>query len=116
MSDSLNIETVATISSSLLCGKDADFENHRNLLDKVCSQVADRFTLYNSNGKPRKATIIDVIAKSSCLACIARKLSKEAAHNDVDALYMECHMLAVNVLVEELQFLDSNGIQHNNLN
>ena len=78
------------------------FVDLRNLLDQVCSQVAQRFSLYSSNGKPRKATILAIIAKSSCIGCIAKKLSAQAMANHVDAIYLECHRLAVNVLVEEL--------------
>jgi hypothetical protein len=42
-----------------------------------------------------------VLANSTCIACIARKLSGQVTAN-VDALYRECHRLAVNMLVEEL--------------
>lgn len=109
MGNPIKIETATAMANSLLCGKDFDLENLRNLLDQVCSQVADRFTLYSSNGKPRKAAIIDTIAKSSCLTCITKKLSK-TTRDDVDALYMECHILAVNVLLEELcNFLGAMG-------
>jgi hypothetical protein len=82
--------------------ENTSFEKLRTLLDQICSQIADRFSLYNSNGKPRKSTIVDVLANSTCIACIARKLSGQFTANDVDALYRECHRLAVNVLVEEL--------------
>lgn len=82
--------------------ENTSFEKLRILLDQICSQIADRFSLYNSNGKPRKSTIIDTLANSTCLTCIARKLSGHATANDVDALYRECHRLAVNMLVEEL--------------
>ena len=82
--------------------KNSNIEKLRSLLDEVCSQIANRFSLYNSNGKPRKSAIIDVLANSTCLTCIARKLSGRAISNDVDALYRECHRLAVNVIVEEL--------------
>lgn len=88
----------------------ASFADLRNLLDEVCVQLARRFGLHNSEGKPRRATIIDTIARTSCLPCITRKLSREAARSDVDALYRECHLLAVNVLVEELcNFLKAMG-------
>ena len=82
--------------------ENTSFEKLRTLLDQICSRIADRFSLYNSNGKPRKSTIVDALANSTCIACIARKLSGQATANNVDALYWECHRLAVNVLVEEL--------------
>ena len=110
MGNPVKIETVIAMAKPFLHIKKADFESFRNLLDQVCSEVAQRFSLYSSNGKPRKAAIIDVIAKSPCLCCITRKLSKQAERNDVDALYLECHVLAVNVLVEELSsFLKAMG-------
>lgn len=102
MDKPVKIRTVVAMTKSPLFAESSDFENLRNLLDQVCSQVAQRFNLYSSNGKPRKATIIAVIAKSACLACIAKKLSAQPTGNRVDALYIEVHRLAVNVLVEEL--------------
>lgn len=109
MNKPVRIETIMAMAKPLLRLKNADFESLQNLLDQVCSQVADRFTLYSSNGKPRKATIIDIISKSSCPTCITKKLSK-TTRDHVDALYKECHMLAVNVLVEELyNFLKAMG-------
>jgi hypothetical protein len=102
MDEPISIKNAIAIAKPLLPTQDNNFESFRNLLDQVCSQVAERFRLYNQNGKPRKATIIDALAKSTCLACIAKKLSAQATANDVDALYKECHTLAVNILVEEL--------------
>jgi len=90
--------------------KIADFEEPRSLLEQVCSQVAQHFSVYGQNGKPRKAKIIDALSRSSCPSCIAKDLSRQAAPNGVDTLYAECHMLAVNVLVEELcNFLRTMG-------
>lgn len=106
----VKIETIIGMAKSPLFAEKNDFENLRNLLDHVCSQVAQRFNLYSSNGKPRKATIIAVIAESACLACIAKKLSAQHTSNQVDAMYTEVHRLAVNVLVEELyNFLKGRG-------
>ena len=82
--------------------ENTSFEKLRTLLDDVCSKIANRFSLYNLKGKPRKSTIIDTLANSTCLQCIARKLSGQTPADNVDALYKECHRLAVNVLVEEL--------------
>jgi len=77
----------------------------QNMLDSVCSDIAKRFNLYNKSGKPRKATIIDVLSEFTCLACIYRKLSAKPPANDVDAVYRECHKLAVNILAERLYWL-----------
>jgi len=97
----MTIKTIINIAKPLPI-KDSDFESLRNLLDQVCLQVAQHFTLYNRNGKPRKASIIDAIANSTCIACIAKQLSAQTTAKDVDALYRECHTLAVSILVEEL--------------
>jgi len=105
MNKLVKIKTIIAMAKPFHPTKNAGFEDLRNLLDQVCSQVAQRFSLYGSNGKPRKATILAVIAKSACIACIAKKLSTQARANHVDALYLECHRLAVNVLVEELYSL-----------
>jgi len=76
-----------------------------NLLNNVCLSLAVRFNLYDLNNKPHKATIVDALAKSSCLMCIAENLSNKTRVNNVDTLYKECHRLAVSVLVEELYYL-----------
>lgn len=90
-----NIEAVHLLQS-------ANLEDSQKLLDDVCHQVAQHFSLCGSDGKPRKAKIVEIIARSSCLTCIAEMLSTQTTGSDVDALYKECHKLAVNILVEEL--------------
>ena len=80
-------------------------EKNKILLDYICSRIASRFDLYDSNGRPRRATIIEIIARSPCLICIAEKLSEKTMSNDIDSLYKECHKFAVNVLVEEIFYL-----------
>jgi hypothetical protein len=102
MNNPVKIKTVVALTKSLFPTKNADFENLRNLLDQVCSQVAQRFNLYGLNGKPRKATVISIISRSTCVACLAKRLSAQPTANCVDALYTECHRLAVDILVEEL--------------
>lgn len=79
-----------------------DFEELENLFAEICSCIACSYNLCDSDGKARKAIIIDTIAKSTCLACIIKKLSGQIVANDVDRFYMECHTFAVNILVEEL--------------
>ena len=81
-----------------------DNKNYRALLDHVCNETAQRFNMYDSSGKVRNATIIDVIAKTLCIACITQKFSGQSVAGDVDSLYKECHKLAINVLVEELYY------------
>ncbi|MEM3765865.1 MAG: hypothetical protein QXU46_02415 [Candidatus Bathyarchaeia archaeon] len=82
-----------------------DLSEIKKQLEEICSEIALRYNLSHKSGKPRKSTIIEVIAKSPCLACVTKKLSGQSAASDVEALYKECHKLAVNVLVEELYYL-----------
>lgn len=105
MGGPVEIKTILAMAKPFHPTKSVSFEDLRILLDQVCSQVAQRFSLYSSSGKPRKAIILAVIAKSACIACIAKKLSPQTKANHVDAIYLECHRLAINVLVEELHNL-----------
>lgn len=81
-----------------------NFEGDKILLDNICSEIASRFSLYQSNGDPSKNTIVEILAKSTCLACLTKWFS-DRVDNKVDTIYKECHKLAVNVLVEELYYL-----------
>lgn len=74
----------------------------QNTLNHICSRIAEQFNLCNQNGKIRKGTIIEAIARSTCITCANQRLSNQKATNKVDALYKECHTLAVSILVEEL--------------
>ena len=102
MSDSSNI-TKPKLSFSGLNG--SNLEESKTLLDHVCLEIASRFNLYQSNGKPHKSAIIETFAKSACLACVTNKFSDQKVTNNVDAIYKECHKLAVNILLEELYYL-----------
>jgi hypothetical protein len=79
-----------------------DYEDTRTRFDDVCTEVAADYGLFYPNGKPRRALIIEVIAKTACTSCID-KILREKSNNHVDAFYAECHLLACNILVEELQ-------------
>jgi hypothetical protein len=81
-----------------------NLDSLQNMLDSICGEIAKHFNLYSKGGKPRKATIIDALSEFTCLACIHRRLSAKSA-NDVDAVYRECHKLAINILVERLYWL-----------
>ena len=86
-----------------------DIHNHEQnkmMLDYICSNIASRFNLYGLNGMPRRATIIEALARYPCLTCVVEKLSEKTVKNEgVDPIYKECHRLAVNILVEELFYL-----------
>jgi hypothetical protein len=80
----------------------SDYNEFRKILDQTCYEIAQRFNLYTSEGKICKSRIINVLAGHSCITCISEKLSESLKVNDIDALYKECHKIAVNILVEEL--------------
>jgi hypothetical protein len=79
------------------------FDELRDLLDWVCSEIASKFNLYDPNRQPRKAVIVNAIANSTCVGCLSKKLSNTAPRKRIDGIYMECHRLAVGTLVEELE-------------
>ncbi|MEM2130249.1 MAG: hypothetical protein QXZ70_06595 [Candidatus Bathyarchaeia archaeon] len=105
LNSALKTKNITSQIESLLSSQTIDFYNSHNLLDQACSQIAQRFALYNHEGRPCKNIIIEVVANHSCLGCIIEKLSNRTTTNEVDALYKECHRQAVNFLVEELYFL-----------
>jgi len=78
------------------------YEELKESLDHVCIEIASKFGLQNSNNRPRKAAIIDCIASSTCVGCIAKQLFDKSSHQRIDGIYLECHRLAVGTLIEEL--------------
>ena len=71
----------------------------RDSLDDVCSQLADKFGLYDGAGKPRKAFIMDGLFRFSCPGCLCKFFTQmRIGSPSVDALYMEMHRFAVNIL------------------
>ena len=96
MNESRNVNS---LSVSL---KTDELRYFKNSLTNICLKLAQRFNLYSANGEPRKAFIIDALSESTCLACIAQKLSTSLNTRYVDDFYSECHKLAVNCLIEEL--------------
>jgi hypothetical protein len=100
-----SIKNIVPLAAPPCMTQNPDSDNLRETLDQICSQIAQRFNLYSIDGRTRKSTIVDVIARFTCLSCINERLSDQNVSNDVDALYKECHRLAVNALVEELYFL-----------
>jgi hypothetical protein len=87
--------------------ENSTFEKIKALFDNVCDVIKSYYASYNKNGTLQKGTIVEVVAKYSCLGCINDTLRNqtEVRHSRVDALYKECHRLAVNILVEELYYL-----------
>ena len=79
-------------------------------LDRLCIEIARKFNLYTSDGKPRKVFILDTLLRYSCRGCIVKVLSKQPRKR-ADALYIQNHNLAVSLLVEELyRKLRENGL------
>lgn len=79
-----------------------EYERIGKRFDEACDKVAENYELFYSDGKPRKARIIEIIAKTACASCMDKML-REKLDNRVDNFYTECHLLACNILVEELQ-------------
>jgi hypothetical protein len=71
-------------------------------LDEACDKVTEKYDLFYSDGKPRKARVIEIIAKTACTSCMDKML-REKSVSRIDNFYTECHLLACNILVEELQ-------------
>ena len=85
-------------------GVDDDlFEYLRYSLDEVCSQIAEKYGLYDFRGQPRKAFVLDTLMKYSCCGCIMKVLTNQRENSRADMLFAENHKLAVNLLVEELR-------------
>ncbi|MGQ9691458.1 MAG: hypothetical protein ACUVQY_09410 [Thermoproteota archaeon] len=74
----------------------------RNRLDNVCEKIAERFSLYDVRGRPRKAYIVDVLTRYVCPCCAFRALTQSPERFEVDVLFRENHDLAVNLLVHAL--------------
>lgn len=72
-------------------------------IDEMCSEIARKFNLYGSRGKPRKAFIMDALLRYACPGCIFKVLSQPYRRRDIDPIYAENHRLAVNLLVDRLR-------------
>ena len=69
-------------------------------IDYLCSQIAERYNLFSS-GRPRKAAIVEVLARNPCLGCIDKEFQKVTSQR-IDAFYSELHGLASSLVVEAL--------------
>jgi len=84
-----------------IMGKES-YDELRDALEEVCSEIAAKFDFYDKGGRPRKAAILDIIASSTCVSCLSRRFSETANPTRIDGFYTEAHRLAVSILVEEL--------------
>jgi hypothetical protein len=93
----------------LYCWDSNTFDYLKDHLALLCGKIAEKYRLCDKFGKPRKAFILKSIMENSCVGCIEKTLT---AHNyaNVDAIYLENHKLAVNLLIDYLeQFLKKEG-------
>ena len=79
------------------------YRRFKNLLDDVCEKIARAFNLFDSRGHPRKALILTELLKHSCLGCIAKNLMQLSKDRYIDAIYLENHRFALNLLTERLR-------------
>jgi hypothetical protein len=93
--------------------QNAQLKRLLDCLDQVCEKIAEKFNLYDMQGRARKAFVLDTLMKYNCYGCIAKVLS-EPKDSRVDAIYIENHALAVNLLVEMLRYQSNvNGLPFN---
>jgi hypothetical protein len=78
------------------------YDKLKSDLERVCSELASRFDLHDKSGRPRTATILDILAGSTCTCCITRNLSETNNSKRIDGIYAEVHKLAVSILIEEI--------------
>ena len=79
------------------------FEYLRYSLDELCSEIAKKYGLYDSHGRPRKAFVLDALLKYSCYGCINKVFTQLRKTDSIDKLFLQNHKLAVNLLVEQLR-------------
>ncbi|MBC7129720.1 hypothetical protein H5T51_00680 [Candidatus Bathyarchaeota archaeon] len=75
----------------------------RYMLDDICEKIAEKFNLYDSERRPRKAFIVDVLSRYTCPCCAFRALTQMREQVEVDAIFRENHDLAVSMLVHTLR-------------
>jgi hypothetical protein len=79
------------------------FEYLHGHLDDLCCEIAEKYGLFDSHGRPRKAFVLDTLIKYACRGCIVKVLAQLRKANSVDKLFLQNHRLAVNLLVEQLR-------------
>ena len=83
--------------------QDALLKQLLDCLDRVCERIAEKFNLYDVRGRARKAFIMDTLMRYHCCGCIA-KVFMERKSGGANALYIENHALAVNLLIGMLKY------------
>ncbi|MEM2129631.1 MAG: hypothetical protein QXZ70_03425 [Candidatus Bathyarchaeia archaeon] len=72
-----------------------------NELDALVDKIAHEFNLYYKE-YPRKASILDALLRYRCPGCVVKALTQQST-KEIDAIYIENHRLAVNMLLEQLK-------------
>jgi hypothetical protein len=75
----------------------------RSSLDEVCGKIAEKYGVYTTNGKARKAYVLDVLTRYTCPSCVVKALTQMRARPEVDAIFRENHDLAVGLLIQALR-------------
>jgi len=92
--------TIHSIKNNTEQKANYDWNDMLTILDNVCCKVAERYDLY-SGTQPRRAMIIEIISRNTCIACIDKQLRAKNSKR-IDSIYKELHQLSCNLLVEEL--------------
>lgn len=79
-----------------------EIEHLRDCLDEVCDEIAEKYGLYDSKGNPRRAFILNTLLKYGCRGCIVKVFTQLRKADNVDRLFLQNHMLATNLLFEQL--------------
>lgn len=82
---------------------DDHFQYLTSVIDELCLQIAEKYGLNDSRGRPRKAFIIDTLIKHPCLGCISKIFRQPQISSNIDNLFLQNHELAVNLLIEQLR-------------
>jgi len=75
----------------------------RDCLDEACRRIAEKYSVYDMLGRPRKAYILDVLTRYTCPSCAVKALTQMRVRTEVDAIFRETHDLAVSLLVHALR-------------
>jgi hypothetical protein len=79
-------------------------EDFRSRIDRMSSDVAARFDVYDFKGRPRRTFILDTLYEYSSLECIVKVFAQQyMPKEEVDSIFGENHRLASNLLVEYLR-------------
>ena len=82
----------------------------RDCLDETCRKIAEKYSVYDRFGRPRKAYILDALTRYTCPSCAVKALTQMRVETEVDAIFREAHDLAVSLLVHTLRNISGGRI------